>query len=616
MTPSRPLARWQRPLTATLALTLAVGAAAQNQPNKDMAAGYGHRSLGPYDLNAITGSQTLLGVTLLAGDLYISGRSATGLPPHQIFVVDLSGNLVRQFDQPNATTASQWGLRDGCTDGSRLAFGFEGGIHAFFVGGTKSTTFNGQPITNPINAGIGNHRGLALNPNGDAGRGSLWTGDFASPLYEIDLQGNILTVLPMPAGGPPWSIYGLAWDDQGTATPGDDTLWINSAPNEGEIRELDPRTGQYTGNAIQRFLPNSPQGGLDHGAGLIGSSNAYGLIGLDQSSGRREDTATVYRIDRDTQVPGETEAVLVHRAGNGALTPESPKFIPPLPTRIGWAHDVTANPGLAGRPAVTLINFGANLPSTALPGFPEVVAQINPAVILPLPVSPAPLDVLIPAGLGSQFRAQTVYFEPLMRTNQLAVTNQVFWDVAEIVVMASGDDSFNSQTSSGFFSITNFGDDPVTELELDWTRSTNPTHTRMEFDTDQSGMAGRFDAGNSAIAGCNGTYRNGSDVAAGLVYDAQNTVRGVPCAPASNCGWIGTNPGGDPGDYRTLRFRFAGGKLRGGVVFEFDCDTDGGDTSANEMVGLAVTVRTQSGRTLGPAALTTRAGQTRSFVTF
>ena len=89
--------------------------------------------------------------------------------------------------------------------------------------------------------------------------------------------------------------------------------------------------------------------------------------------------------------------------------------------------------------------------------------------------------------------------------------------------------AFNQDTSEGFFSVTNFTPDPITEVTFDFVASTSPFHTTTEFDTDNPGIGpnadDRFDHGNATLGLCRGTYRNMSDVNTGLIYEGPGLVR-------------------------------------------------------------------------------------------
>jgi len=115
----------------------------------------------------------------------------------------------------------------------------------------------------------------------------------------------------------------------------------------------------------------------------------------------------------------------------------------------------------------------------------------------------------------------------------------------------------------------------------------------MVFDTDQVGMADRFDAGDSTTTGCQGTYRNASDVATGLDYSG---TAASPCDATAQLGWVGSNPGANPGEFRTLTFAFQPGRFFNFARLEFDCDTDGGvGVNGGAMDGLVVTATLANG---------------------
>ena len=145
------------------------------------------------------------------------------------------------------------------------------------------------------------------------------------------------------------------------------------------------------------------------------------------------------------------------------------------------------------------------------------------------------------------------------------------------------------------FQHINAGDTHVAKFQLPTGENVRGT---MEFDCDQTGMADIFWLGNgSGTSPCRGTYRNGSDTATGLVYDASNTHKVTCGGKTYNCGFIGTNPTTAP-SYKTLKFRFATAKFGKGKKFEFDADTDGGmGVNGGSMVGMKITIKTLSNKT-------------------
>ena len=110
----------------------------------------------------------------------------------------------------------------------------------------------------------------------------------------------------------------------------------------------------------------------------------------------------------------------------------------------------------------------------------------------------------------------------------------------------------------------------------------------MIWDLDSQAHGESFDAGNSTLAGYQGTYRNGSDLTTGLDYSVS------PISPgdaAARTGYVG--------DSRTLNFHFTGGAFTSGHTFEFDCDTDGGlGYSGEDMAGMRISISLTDGSVL------------------
>ena len=111
------------------------------------------------------------------------------------------------------------------------------------------------------------------------------------------------------------------------------------------------------------------------------------------------------------------------------------------------------------------------------------------------------------------------------------------------------------------------------------------------FDADEFGMFDFFGAGNGTVYGCTGTYRNGSDVASGLIYAGTDIINWptnyLPCADALRALDMMGNPidpksgfkgsdwaGGGLRHPRIVEFNFTPGKFAG-MTFGFDADLDG-----------------------------------------
>ena len=163
--------------------------------------------------------------------------------------------------------------------------------------------------------------------------------------------------------------------------------------------------------------------------------------------------------------------------------------------------------------------------------------------------------------------------------------------VPRALVQAHGADSFN-QSAMPFWSVTHLGEGPaIVRIVFDWSTSSIVEQRAARFDVDQRGLSGFMYFGNAQPPGL-GTYRNGSDVQTGLIYDAANTFIGEPRdgTTGGNCGFIASLPCNDLNDFQKLEFRFTAG-LFAAKTFAFDCDTDGGlGYAGGHMRGLTVAV--------------------------
>ncbi|MFK7742131.1 MAG: hypothetical protein AB8H80_17580 [Planctomycetota bacterium] len=566
------------------------------------------------DLDTSTGNNGHLGCVHVNGEIFVSARWAAGtaVPPHTVYVYDQAGTLTRQFDQPASTSTSVWGYRDGASDGLSLIFGYEGGIEILDVNGAPALgliTLNGfatpvQPIVS--SAGIGTHRAIAYDMAGNGGDGSIFVGDFGADIQEIALDGTVINTYLNNDG---WSAYGLALDkDSGT-------MWMNSAPASGQIKEytIDRANSAMipTGRVIDRVAPASTQGGLDWvDGGLDGRNCGSDLLGVDQSG---PDFVNGYRVELWDGYDQTMEPELVISVDNG---PVSTGTLEVFGSASTLEIDVTGTPGLpyllfadvAGEPA---------RPRGAVAGFRSAWELTYPrpnSVFVGGFTTGAPsqiaASVLTSAPAGQQIQWQGIAIDPNLAALPcgiqlpLVATNTAIHENAPpfaVQVRASGTNSFNADATSGFFQVTGgalVASDPIVSVEFDWVASSNALQIDMEFDCDQTAMADTFLQGNGG--GCAGTYRNGSDVAAGLDYanTANNLSDAVICA-ASLPHVEATNQVGPTPDYRTLKWYFTGAQFVDGVTFEFDIDTDlGAGVGGDDMAGMVVTIELLSGTIL------------------
>ncbi len=569
------------------------------------------------DLDVATGGALSLGVAHLAGEYFISAFDGTATTPHTIHVLDSSGAPVRTMPQLENSTTSAFGYRDGATDGASIMFGNEAGIRILdpntgLLAATIQTANGLQPLRfNPVGgaslAVTGNHRGVAYDPAGNSGNGSLWAASFASDLVEMDLDGNILTqYVTDPAN--PWSIYGLAWDAKTTS------LWANSAPNAGPIAQIDALTGLLTGANFPRNAAGSAQGGLD--IGPTDANGLYSLVGVDQAA---SDLLTEYRVhlyaSNSLCIDGTGEGRLETAVNGGMLDGEQYKRLM-VGDNASWGLSRPRGAGLDA-PVMIFFNFfgGArvNGATQILPGIniPELVAlsqSSNPQGLALTDLTfagGAPSMGVVPAGLfgdGEIIRLQGMY-PKVPETGGSAVlmaSNQMFFQFAEpsLIVEAVGVNNF---ADSNYWRITNELGCQIDSITLDWVASSNPAQATMVWDTDQSlnGLGGKLFGGQTNELGCENTYRGGTEVATGLEFA---TTPLTTCSPtAGNLGFTPSNI--DPmtaTTVKTLTFDF--NSFSSGL-FVFDCDTDGGaGVAGSAMAGLVVTITTPNGTLTGEIA--------------
>ena len=588
-------------------------------------------------LAGINAENGVTGCAQLGAFTYVSGRGGNSAAfAKQIYEFAASGVLVRQFNQPPGVPTNSFGIRDMATDGVSLIGAAEGaGVIVFDLNGnlvnTLQATNGAQPLAaNPIGgsylATVPFLRGVAFDANGNGGNGSLWVCDFgpADPLVEIDLAGNVLRTLPN--GG--WTAYGLALD------PLTNNLWVNSIGGSGgPIGEVDLATGMRTGKQFAQA--GEFYGGLDGVFG--GDPGSYGstfdLVAVYQDD---DDAFAMHRVHLLPGTLGTQEAVLVGSVAGAT----------PAAGELGRIQDNdmlswTVLPGataLAGFPAITLFDYGPDAERdwgtfapflTGTPTVPELraatplnVPQSGGGALLFTSIG-AIQSLALPPGVLPSFqliRIQSYYLDPAAQVGWPFVATNEIWcnhfDEASsvVVVEAVGPNSANNglpgtatpPQQPPFWRITHRGGPPITRVTFDMSASPNPVvRDTMRFcvlDTFQPGLIQTQTAlwrGNANSPTCAGTYRNGSDAATGLVFDALNHPVD-PCAAGFNSGFVASNAYTGLADtWRTLTFRFTDffGTAGAPEVFEFDCDTDGGPgVTGAQMAGIVVEIEFGAGQ--------------------
>ena len=473
--------------------------------------------------------------------------------------------------------------------------------------GPKALSTNPIPIPfvlQPYPAG----GGVAFDPTGDSGNGSFFVVSHVSsaePIYEIKLDGTTIKTYANQG----WLGSGLTRD------PRTGNLWCMHSPTGGQlgggmdIIELDINNNLTpTGNRIMQGTPglqraNRCCGGL---CGIPGGDphsypSDFDIAVLLTQPGN--DYVFLHRVHLNPGILGYNEAFLAGSINSTTLT------------RGGFDGDLgkikvndvlrfgtnAGKSGQGGKLAVTLINVGPDAARIGSQPFISPELRVLAPYTVPSSIavielygvlgSPA-ISATIPPNILSCFqrvRIQAVYFDPNARGPfSVVATNELFAHVSLetnclVIVEAVGANSFNAITTSGFFRVIHKGGLPITKVEFDLMACTDLLQTEMRFDTNNPNMADQFNFGNSTTPGFMGTYRNGSDVACGLIYDSLNTPVGPGASAGANTGWIGTggyHNGSSLYNYKILTFRFGGNRFLGTPanpkVFEFDCDTDRG----------------------------------------
>lgn len=597
------------------------------------------------DLETPTGGNiTHLGCAygLNNGFIYSSARStggAAGAAPHSVYQWDTAGNLVASVGQTAASDATVWGYRDGASSIlGQVFFGWDGGIDVYDADATTGALtpaisllgLGGPTVLAPLTVGApgtitsvavaGTHRALAFDDWGNGGFGSFFVGNFGGDIFEIDAAGTVLHQYPNTSSSV-WSSYGFALDDKGDSNPVNDTLWINSSPASGKLveysidRVLNVMTP--TGLEIDRNQPGTAQGGLALvPGGLDGRNCGFDLIGVDQGT---PDALSGYRVVQWDGYDPADEPVLMVGVDGGAMTRD---VVAVNSATTTMDFDVVSA-GTAGLPYLMFVDFAgaAGRPAGPIPGVGDVAWELSHPRIGSILVGAYAAgtrtqipNFLTATTVGTQIEWQafaidvtapttacgkTLSFLGLPWSTTTVGSHQRGIDPVDIAtIRTSGPNSFNSVTTSGYFSITadaNTAADPIVAVTFDWAASSNPGQGSMVFDCDQTGMANTFWEGNGDPL-CMGTYRNGSDVTVGLDYaNPANNLIGTTICPTSIAHCVATNAT-VVNSYQTLKWNFVAGSFLPGTTLEFDIDTDGGLGNAGDQnVGMVVTVETVSG---------------------
>ena len=199
---------------------LVPGPALQTDPQWDLQ--YEFNAEGP------SGDNGCLGIAYDGTYAWVSGRGVAP-NPNMIYLFDpISGAVMDQFP---SGSASSWGCRDLCFDGTFMYSGWEQGMIQWNI------TTHAVITTIPFPGGMSFQRANAYDPATD----HFYGGNFGSTCYEQDRSG---TLIRSWSPAPLTAVYGMAWDDD---DPAGDFLWVHDQGDGCFAHQLDPVTLTYTG---------------------------------------------------------------------------------------------------------------------------------------------------------------------------------------------------------------------------------------------------------------------------------------------------------------------------------------------------------------------------------
>ncbi|MCC6670870.1 MAG: hypothetical protein IT458_07410 [Planctomycetes bacterium] len=216
--------------------------------------------------------------------------SAGAAIPGKLVKLDAQGGFVRAIDQPPGAHSS-FGLRDLAYDGQDTLYA---GLENQYSGNTVfafdlvSETFVAtRRWRAPFIPGQGDNvvRGLAHDPAGDSGRGSLWACDFGPELIEFDRTGRVLRTVVIPGTNP--LPYGLAID------PENRSLWMFCLGDSTQTAsfvvgiEVDIASGRRTGAMFLGDASVPPLGGMAGGCEFYLKNQEPTLLLLVQADSDR-----------------------------------------------------------------------------------------------------------------------------------------------------------------------------------------------------------------------------------------------------------------------------------------------------------------------------------------
>ena len=345
------------------------------------------------------------------GDYWVTGQRASPSAAHKLFKLDASGKLLAAYDQPPATAASPWGMRDLAYDGDQTLYGGceTAACNRVLAFDIASASFvSGKDFIVPSTLPGPVVRALAYDPLGAGSTGSLWTADLGSAVVEFDRAGNVLGTLPSVSA----SAHGAAIDSDYR------TIWwfARGGSTKGNVGvvgiQQDLLTGQATGQVFLGDLSVQPGSGEPPG-GVAGGCELY----IDSSTDH-----AVPHLVLLAQAQSDTLYEINGRFNFGGTCGGTIGFRNDAPWTGNRAWTVTLSASASPQAFLLVHGSHATIPLTpplfGLGCVVRVALAPGPVVLGPFPVNGGTAQASIPVVAGA---GGVAYFQWLEAPSPLAI---------------------------------------------------------------------------------------------------------------------------------------------------------------------------------------------------
>ncbi len=198
--------------------------------------------------DSLYGTSSLTGVGYFDNEFWVSQWNSDSL-----FRFSANGQLLERF-----TILGIQGTRSMTWDGTYI-----------WIGNATKTIYKVDPASKVVLGSVSvpeNARFLTYDNSANGGAGGFWLGNWATDIYQVDMSGTVLTVIPSSTHGLS-GMYGAAIDNESIGGPYLWIHWQNGNTSESEIAQLSLlQSGQQTGVSFDVTsivgAPNGLAGGL------------------------------------------------------------------------------------------------------------------------------------------------------------------------------------------------------------------------------------------------------------------------------------------------------------------------------------------------------------------